>query len=107
MTDPDPAAATAAAVYAVSLKLPTFLASRPDVWFIDPVMKESVRICGDFKLTVNPVAKDSFPLPRTEDLFATLAGGKAFTKLDLAQTYLQVPLENSKRFVTINTPRGL
>jgi len=33
MTDPDPAAATAAAVYAVSLKLPTFLASRPDVWF--------------------------------------------------------------------------
>ena len=27
------AAATATAVYAVSLKLPTFLASRPDVWF--------------------------------------------------------------------------
>ena len=27
------AAATAAAVHAVSLKLPTFLASRPDVWF--------------------------------------------------------------------------
>ena len=77
---------------------------------IASVMKkeESVRICADFKLTVNPVAKkDSFPLPRIEDLFATLAGGKAFTKLDLAQTYLQVPLENSKRFVTINTPRGL
>ena len=78
---------------------------------IVPVMKKegSVRICGDFKLTVNPVAKeDSYPLPRIEDLFATLAGGKAFTKLDLAQAYLQVPLEeNSKRFVTINTPRGL
>ena len=27
------AAATATAVHAVSLKLPTFLASRPDVWF--------------------------------------------------------------------------
>ena len=33
MGDPDPAAAAAAAVQAVSLKLPTFLASRPDVWF--------------------------------------------------------------------------
>jgi len=56
----------------------------------------SVRI----NLTVNPVAKkDSYPLPRIEDLFATLAGGKA---------YLQVPLEeNSMKFVTINTPRGL
>jgi len=65
---------------------------------IAPVMKEeSVRICADFKLTVNPVAKkDSFPLPRIEDLFATLAGGKAFTKLDLAQTFMQVPLENSE-----------
>ena len=33
MADPDPATAAAAAVQAVSLKLPTFLASRPDVWF--------------------------------------------------------------------------
>ena len=33
MTDADPAAAAAAAVQAVSLKLPTFLAARPDVWF--------------------------------------------------------------------------
>ena len=34
MADPDPAAtAAAAAVHAVSLKLPAFLASRPDVWF--------------------------------------------------------------------------
>ena len=31
--DPAAATATAAAVHAVSLKLPTFLASRPDVWF--------------------------------------------------------------------------
>ncbi len=29
----DPAVAAAAAIHAVSLKLPTFLASRPDVWF--------------------------------------------------------------------------
>ena len=33
MTEPGTATATAAAVHTVSLKLPTFLASRPDVWF--------------------------------------------------------------------------
>ena len=33
MAEPDVATATAAAVHAVSLKLPMFLASRPDVWF--------------------------------------------------------------------------
>jgi hypothetical protein len=33
MANPDPAVAAAAAVHAVSLKLPTFLAARRDVWF--------------------------------------------------------------------------
>lgn len=33
MAAPDAATAAAAAIHAVSLKLPTFLASRPDVWF--------------------------------------------------------------------------
>ncbi len=33
MADPAVAAAAAAAVKAVSLKLPTFLAARPNVWF--------------------------------------------------------------------------
>ena len=51
---------------------------------IVPVLKQdgSVRICGDYKLTVNQAAKtDSFPLPRIDDLFASLAGGQAFSKL--------------------------
>ena len=69
----------------------------------------SVRICGDYKVTVNPVLDvDSYPLPTPEDLFATLAGGKKFSKLDLSQAYQQVCLdERSQEFVTINTHRGL
>ena len=36
----------------------------------------SVRICGDYKVTINQVAKtDTYPLPRIDDLFASLAGG--------------------------------
>ena len=76
-----------------------------------PVLKRdgSVRLCGDYKSTVNRAAKtDTYPLPRIEDLFASLAGGTVFSKLDLAQAYLQVPLdEASKKYVTVNTHRGL
>ena len=56
--------------------------------------KQSVRICGDFRATVNPVSKlDRYPIPRIEDLFATPKKGKLFTKLDLSQAYQQVVLE--------------
>ena len=78
---------------------------------IVPVLKQNgdIRICGDYKLTVNAVAKlDTYPLPRIEDLFTSLSGGKYFSKLDLAQAYLQLPLdEASRKYVTINTQKGL
>ena len=51
---------------------------------------------------------DTYPLPRIEDLFSSLSGGKYFSKLDLAQAYLQLPLdEASRKYVTINTQKGL
>ena len=41
--------------------------------------KTSVRICGDFRVTVNPVSKlDTYPIPKIEDLFATLRRGNFF-----------------------------
>ena len=56
--------------------------------------RTSVRICGDFRMTVNPVSKlHRYPLPKVEDLFATLADGKIFTKLDLTQAYQQLKLD--------------
>ena len=51
---------------------------------------------------------DQYPLPKPEDLFATLAGGKRCTKLDLSHAYQQFTLdEESMQYVTINTHRGL
>ena len=66
---------------------------------------KSVRICGDYKVTVNPhVDVDQYPLPTAEDMFSTLAGGVKFTKLDLAHAYNQLELDDaSKRLLTINT----
>ena len=51
---------------------------------------------------------DTYPLPRADDLFASLAGGRTFTTLDLAHAYQQIPLdEDSKTLVYINTHKGL
>ena len=68
--------------------------------------KTSILICGDFKLTVNRITKvDRYQI---NDLFATLLGGRTFSKLNLSQAYQQLELdEDSKRYTTINTHKGL
>ena len=76
-----------------------------------PVLKQdkkSLRLCGDFKLTVNKASKlDKYPIPKIEDLFARLTGGKSFSKLDMSQAYQQLVLdEESHEYVMINTHRG-
>ena len=41
----------------------------------------SVRICRDFKVTVNPhLNVDSYPLPIIDNMLATMARGSKFTK---------------------------
>ena len=78
---------------------------------IVPVPKKDgkFRLCGDYKVTVNQALDmDQYPLPKPDDLFASLAGGKQFTKLDLSQAYQQLQLdEDSVKYATINTHRGL
>nr|XP_006812005.1 PREDICTED: uncharacterized protein K02A2.6-like [Saccoglossus kowalevskii] len=68
-----------------------------------------VCICGDYKVTINPVAEsDTFPIPKIDSLLANLAGGKTFTKLDLSNAYQQMLLEDdSKKYCVINTHRGV
>ena len=76
-----------------------------------PVLKQNgtIRLCGDYCVTINQASKvDTYPLPRVEELFAAMSNGKVFTKLDMSQAYLQLPLDDkSKELVTINTHRGL
>ena len=78
---------------------------------IVPVRKGTgVRICGDYKVTVNEaIVEDKYPLPKVDDLYMSLAGGTTFTKLDLSRAYLyQLILdEESREYVTINTHKGL
>jgi len=76
------------------------------------VVKKSngtVRICADFSTGLNSALEEHhYPLPVPDDLFAILNGGTCFAKLDLADAYLQVPVEaQSRELLTINTHRGL
>jgi len=78
---------------------------------IVPVVKRNntVRICGDFKTTLNPALNiDQYPLPSIDDIFASLAGGQKFSKIDLRSAYLQCEIDDeSKQYLTINTHKGL
>ncbi|XP_024890648.1 uncharacterized protein K02A2.6-like, partial [Temnothorax curvispinosus] len=78
---------------------------------IVPVLKKdnTVRICGDFSVTINPcLLIDEHPLPTTDTLFANMAGGEKFSKIDLQQAYLQLEVrEEDRELLTLNTHRGL
>ena len=70
---------------------------------------KSVRLCVDYKVTVNPCMEVlQHPLPCAEDFFATLARGTVFIKLDLSHAYQQLQFEEyARELLTINTHRSL
>lgn len=78
---------------------------------IVPVQKKNgdIRICGDFKITVNPnLHVDEHPLPTVDELFASMAGGQKFSKIDLNNAYLHLEIHpDDRHLLTLNTHRGL
>ena len=69
----------------------------------------SIRICANYKRTVNPVIKnDLYPQPTPEELFLKIQGGERFSKIDLTKAHLQVELDDElQKYLTINTSKGL
>ena len=50
-----------------------------------------LRICGDYRVTVNPLlVVDQHPLPKPEELLSSLSGGQKFSKIDLSHAYQQM-----------------
>lgn len=75
-----------------------------------PVRKADggLRICADYKVTLNPVLLiDRYPLPRIDDLLVKLNGAKVLSKIDLSQAYNQIELDDPHNLTVINTHRGL
>ncbi|XP_037043751.1 uncharacterized protein K02A2.6-like [Bradysia coprophila] len=69
----------------------------------------SIRLCADFATGLNDALETyHYPLPTPDSIFATLNGGKYYSKIDFADAYFQLVVdESSKKYITINTHRGL
>ncbi|XP_039747900.1 uncharacterized protein K02A2.6-like [Pararge aegeria] len=76
-----------------------------------PIIKKSgdIRLCGDYRSTVNQATEsDTYPMPTANEVFATVAGAKFFTTLDLDRAYTQVKVQDSTaKMLTLNTCKGL
>lgn len=74
-----------------------------------PKANNRVRICGDYKVTINPhLPLVDSSLPTVDELFEDMAGGEHFSKIDLTQAYLQMEVEEeSRECLTLSTPIGL
>lgn len=75
---------------------------------IVPKKNGAVRICGDFRTTLNPVlAQDTFPVPRFDQLRRQLANGQRFTKIDVKDAYLQFEVDPaSRKYLVVSTHKG-
>ncbi|XP_037931259.1 uncharacterized protein K02A2.6-like [Teleopsis dalmanni] len=69
----------------------------------------SIRICGDFNVTINnQIEIERFPLPTRDQLFYKIRYSHIFSKIDLKDAYLQLELdEDSKKLVVVKTPNEL
>ncbi|MCP4487560.1 MAG: hypothetical protein GY820_09625 [Gammaproteobacteria bacterium] len=69
----------------------------------------SLRICGDYKRTLNPLLDTKqYPLPTPEDCFYQMKGGQRFSKIDIRAAYNHILLREEDRYLTtIATPQGL
>ena len=68
-----------------------------------------MRLCSDYEVTINQyLDHGQYPTANAQDLFATLARRKRFTRLDLRQAYQQMEVDvDSQQYLTMNTIKGL
>ena len=74
-----------------------------------PKVDGTVRICGDYKSTINQSVEDEqYVLPTPQDLYTALVGSKVFSKLDLSHAYAQLNVDRENQdYLTIATHKGL
>jgi hypothetical protein len=56
-----------------------------------------IRLCVDYRKLNSITKKDSFPLPRIDDVLDLLHGQKYFSTLDLASGYWQIEMDDSSK----------
>uniref|UniRef100_A0A5S6QRA0 RNA-directed DNA polymerase n=1 Tax=Trichuris muris TaxID=70415 RepID=A0A5S6QRA0_TRIMR len=71
--------------------------------------KVTLRVCGDYSVTMNPQLEiHRHPMQLPDDLMRKLSGGYYFTKIDLADAYNLIRLApESQRRLALSTHRGV
>ena len=64
-----------------------------------------LRLCIDYRKLNNVTKKDSYPLPRIDDILETLSGSQWFSSLDLANGFWQVELDPTTKEKTAFTTK--
>jgi hypothetical protein len=84
---------------------------RPTEWCsgltIAPKANGKIRMCVDLTMLNKGVAREIYPLPRVNEMLASLAEGNIFSKLDANSGFWQVKLDpESQPLTTFITPWG-
>ena len=73
-----------------------------------PKENGKMRLCTDFRKVNSVTVKDSYPLPRVEDILDQIGKAKYLTKIDLLRGYYQIGLtEKAQQISAFVTPFGL
>ncbi|KAK3926323.1 hypothetical protein KUF71_014570 [Frankliniella fusca] len=76
-----------------------------------PIPKKNgeIRLCADYKSTINPVLQpDTYTSPSVNEILAMAAGCEVFAELDAKEAYLQIPLTlETSMLMVVNTKKGL
>ena len=68
----------------------------------------SLRLCVDYRAVNARTVGDAFPLPRIDDILASLEGAKYFSSFDLAAGFHQLPMDpDSVPITAFRVPFGL
>ncbi|GJQ65691.1 hypothetical protein Trydic_g7777 [Trypoxylus dichotomus] len=66
-----------------STRIVSMMKKNRDIW-----------LCAHYKSTINPmIQNDNYPIPKIEDIFAKMNGGKYFCTLDVSQAYLHIEVD--------------
>ena len=57
------------------------------------VLKNTIRLCVDFRELNRQTIKDNFHIPNSQEIFDSVGGNSYFSTIDLSKRYHQIPLE--------------
>ena len=85
---------------------PSISAWSSPVLLVNKKDNNATRFCVDYRKLNGVTIKDSFPVPRIDDILDSLGDAKFFSTIDLKSGFFQIEVEKSSRPYTAFTCRN-